>query len=176
MILSAQSIRRLCTPPHIYAFRPLVSPFSERTVIHGKTFGLSTAGYDVRVEFKVGNAHKFTAPVAASPGMQSYSHTFCLAATMERFQMPHDVMGVVHDKSSWARKGLTVQNTVIEPGWWGFLTLELIYHGEGELIVCAGDPIAQIVFHRLDEPTKQPYAGKYQNQPRGPQEAIEETS
>ncbi len=88
--------------------------------------------------------------------------------------MPDNVMGIVHDKSSWARKGLTVQNTVIEPGWAGFLTLELTYHGESELFVHYGDPIAQIVFHRLDEITEQPYIGKYQNQERGPQEAIEE--
>ena len=89
--------------------------------------------------------------------------------------MPNDVMGVVHDKSSWARRGLTVQNTVIEPGWRGYLTLELVYHGEGELILCYEDPIAQIVFHRLDEITDQPYTGKYQNQAYGPQEAREET-
>jgi len=81
---------------------------------------------------------------------------------------------VVHDKSSWIRKGLTLGNTVLEPGWRGYLTLELIYHGEGELIICEGDPIAQIAFEFLDAPTEQPYDGKYQNQERGPQPAREE--
>ena len=170
MILSAQAIRHYCQK-----FR-MISPFLERTVVNGKTFGLGAAGYDVRVEFEVGNIHKFTAPKAARPGMPAFQHTFCLAATLEWFHMPHNVMGVVHDKSSWARKGLTVQNTVIEPGWRGYLTLELIYHGEDELFVFAGDPIAQIVFHQLDRATDQPYQGKYQDQPRGPQEAIEEIS
>ena len=50
---------------------------------------------------------------------------FLLAATVERFQMPNDLMGIVHDKSTWARRGLVVQNTVIEPGWHGYLTIEV---------------------------------------------------
>ncbi len=163
MILSAQTIRHRCVNGS------MITPFHERTIINGKTFGLGAAGYDVRVEFKRGNIIRF-----AGSAYPEGTH-FMLASTMERFSMPHNVMGVVHDKSSWARKGLTVQNTVIEPGWRGFLTLELIYHGEHDLIVTAGDPIAQIVFHRLDDVTEQPYIGKYQNQERGPQEAIEET-
>ena len=142
--------------------RPLVSPFSERTVESGKTFGLSAAGYDVRVVVGLGNVLKL------SPG------GFVLAATMEHFCMPRDVIGMVHDKSSWARKGLAVQNTVIEPGWRGFLTLELTNHGEDDLFVVTGDPIAQIVFQFLDTPTEQPYTGKYQDQKYGPQPAIEE--
>jgi dCTP deaminase len=101
---------------------------------------------------------------------------FKLASTVEEFNIPDDVMGVVHDKSSWARKGLCVQNTVIEPGWRGFLTLELSYHGDKFLIVEKGDPIAQIIFHQLDEPTYEPYDGKYQDQASGPQQAIEESS
>jgi dCTP deaminase len=164
MILSAQTIRMLCNAGQ------LITPFSERTLVNGKTHGLSACGYDVRVEFAVGRVHRFH----DSKWCETAGNRFLLAATKERFIMPSNVMGVVHDKSSWARKGLTVQNTVIEPGWEGYLTLELIYHGVGELLVCDGDPIAQIVFHRLDQDTRQPYDGKYQDQPRGPQEAIEE--
>lgn len=85
--------------------------------------------------------------------------------------MPTDVIGVVHDKSSWARRGLAVQNTVIEPGWRGFLTLELTNHGTRKLHIPKGCPIAQIVFHRLDEPAARPYDGRYQDQPPGPQPA-----
>lgn len=168
MILSAQAIRRRCVGGD------LIRPFTERTVVNGKSFGLSSCGYDVRVEFAVGKMFEFSAPYQMTPHVWVPGRTFLLAATMERFVMPHDVMGVVHDKSSWARKGLTVQNTVIEPGWRGFLTLELVYHGTGELIVLAGDPIAQIVFHQLDDYTSQPYGGKYQDQARGPQDAIDE--
>jgi dCTP deaminase len=168
MILSAQTIRRFA------AMGFLIDPFHERTVVNGKTFGLSAAGYDVRVEFEMGNVHKFTAPTGYHDGFYFPGHTFVLASTIERFIMPNNIMGVVHDKSSWARKGLTVQNTVIEPGWQGHLTLELTYHGDDELYIMARDPIAQIVFHWLDAATEQPYQGKYQNQARGPQPAIEE--
>lgn len=173
MILSAQTIRRLA------GMGFLAQPFNERTVSNGKTFGLSACGYDVRVEFGAGQIRKFSAPEWERNPSYGHRHsrpgyTFLLASTVEEFNMPPNVMGVVHDKSSWARKGLTVQNTVIEPGWRGFLTLELVYHGTGELIVSAGDPIAQVVFHWLDAITDQPYEGKYQNQERGPQEAIDE--
>lgn len=85
--------------------------------------------------------------------------------------MPNDLLAVVHDKSTWIRRGLSVHNTVLEPGWRGYLTLELAYHGYGRLSVKAGDPIAQIVFHMLDFTTSQPYTGKYQDQPAGPQPA-----
>ena len=156
-ILSAQTIAARCQ-----GTSPMVFPFHERTVVKGKTFGLSAAGYDVRVVFGVGNI------VQLRPG------GFLLAATKERFIMPDNMIGMVHDKSSWARKGLAVQNTIIEPGWRGYLTLELTNHGNGPIIIEAGEPIAQIVFQFLDHATMYPYAGKYQDQNPGPQPAIEE--
>lgn len=172
MILSAQTIRKV---------RPL-TPLCERGTIRGRSFGLSSCGYDVRVSFTglAENTFKFSqpewTPTKALYGpvlkpVEGSGLTFMLAATMEHFDMPDDVVGFVHDKSSWARQGLAVQNTVIEPGWRGCLTLELTYHGNDELIICQGDPIAQIIFHRLDRPTDQPYDGKYQDQEAGPQEA-----
>jgi dCTP deaminase len=85
--------------------------------------------------------------------------------------MPTDVIGFVHDKSTLARFGIAVQNTVIEPGWTGILTIELTNHSDEFLWLTAGQPIAQIVFHELDAPTERPYSGKYQNQEAGPQAA-----
>jgi dCTP deaminase len=146
-VLSAQTLREI---------RP-VSPFSERTLDQrtGTTYGLSACGYDVRLDQTVDLA----------PG------EFALASTVEQFTMPSDVVGIVHDKSTWARRGLAVQNTVIEPGWCGYLTLELTNHSREHLHLPVGTPVAQIVFHRLDVETDQPYSGKYQNQERGPQSA-----
>lgn len=132
-----------------------VDPFCERTVLHGMSYGVGAAGYDVRV----------AESVLLLPG------AFALASTMERFEMPDDVLGIVHDKSSWARKGIAAQNTVIEPGWRGFLTLELTNHGNETILILGGSPIAQIIFHRLEEPADAPYSGKYQDQERGPQAA-----
>ncbi len=169
MILSAQTIRKL----------GIITPFNERQVVRGRSCGLSSCGYDVRVDLGAENLERVIMHPSAygvnmtpqGPHIKRVAgHTFRLAATMEHFKMPDNVMGVVHDKSSWARQGLAVQNTVIEPNWRGFLTLELTYHGEERLEIFDGDPIAQIIFHQLDEPTEQPYVGKYQNQEAGPQE------
>lgn len=81
--------------------------------------------------------------------------------------MPNHLVGVVHDKSTWARQGLSVFNTVIEPTWEGYLTLELVYHGNGELLIPAGVGIAQVLFYGLLQEAS--YAdGKYQNQPDEP--------
>lgn len=148
MILSGQSIRR----------RGIVTPFHERTVAHGMTFGLGPAGYDVRI----------SEAIYLVPGAWS------LASTIERFDMPADLLGRVADKSTWARRGLAVQNTIIEPGWRGYLTLELSNHSRQPLEVAGGMPIAQIIFDMLDESSERPYAGKYQDQRAGAVPAIAE--
>lgn len=114
---------------------------------HGVSYGLSEAGYDIRIKQAV-TLHPL--------------RRFRLASTVERFQMPHDCVAIVHDKSTWARRGLSVFNTVIEPGWTGWLTLELVYHGWGVLRIPAGAGIAQVLFHQIEELAS--YAGKYQNQ------------
>ena len=95
---------------------------------------------------------------------------FCIASAIEEFDMPSHLVGIVHDKSTWARQGLSVFNTVIEPGWKGWLTLELVYHGWKELVIPAGAGIAQVVFHETSFPAS--YEGKYQNQPDQPVRAI----
>jgi dCTP deaminase len=105
------------------------------------------------------------------PPSSNADQAFQLASTVEEFDMPETLMAIVHDKSTWARKGLAVQNTVIEPGWRGFLTLELTNHSNKVILVTKGTPIAQIVFHQLVEATEQPYEGRYQDQASGPQPA-----
>lgn len=148
MILPAQ---------HIRARKGMIEPFTERGVAYGMSYGLSAAGYDVRID----------------KGRTLRPGEFCLASTAERFVIPIDVLAKVADKSTWARRGLAVQNTIIEPGWNGWLTLELTNHGENILRIEDGSPVAQIIFHLLAEPTEQPYGNsKYQNQKRGPQGPI----
>lgn len=146
MILSGQSIKR----------RGIFTPFRTRTRAHGMTYGLGPAGYDVRV----------IETVCLPPGGAR------LTSTLEHIDMPHDLLGKVADKSTWARRFLAVQNTIIEPGWRGYLTLELSNHGADSLVVPAGAPIAQIILHLLDEPTEHPYDGKYQDQPAGAVNSI----
>ena len=98
------------------------------------------------------------------------SGRFILASAIEEFDMPPDLVGVVHDKSTWARQGLSVFNTVIEPGWKGFLTLELVFHGNREVVIHAGAGIAQVIFTSLAHDAC--YEGKYQNQSTDPTPSI----
>lgn len=138
------------------------------------SYGLGEAGYDIRIKQDVRFAYsEYHKAMRVSADMREYvSGRFTLASAIEEFQMPPHLMGIVHDKSTWARRGLSVFNTVIEPGWKGFLTLELVYHGNSELIIPAGSGIAQVVFHELACNSR--YNGKYQNQedqPVGPRKA-----
>lgn len=149
MICSAQTLR---------VIKP-VSPFEERTRYQGFTYGLGPAGYDLRI----------------AEDITILGGGFQLASSLEYFNMPTNILGVVHDKSTWARLGLCVQNTVIEPGWRGHLTLELTNHNIGEhtgIKLVRGTPICQVIFHILDRPTAMPYEGKYQDQKEGIQPAI----
>ena len=127
--------------------------------------GLSEAGYDITIKQDI----EFTQKGVTVDGIWSAGR-FALASTIEEFNMPRDLCGVVHDKSTWARMGLSVFNTVIEPGWKGFLTLELVYHGNGSLHIPAGAGIAQVLFHATANFAQ--YDGKYQNQADKPVEAI----
>lgn len=156
MILSGQTIRELCRGEfHPHFGEPMLSPFVERGVQNGRSFGLSIAGYDIRCK----------QDVSLWPG------DFELASSVEHFNIPNDVIFFVKDKSSWARQGLSVFNTVGEPGWKGYLTLELVNHGKQRLIIKEGDPIAQVIFQKLDQPAEKGYSGKYQNQEDRPVEA-----
>lgn len=133
------------------------------------SYGMSEAGYDIRVKQDIRFGRKFEGLKMAQVDDQLEVGWFALASAIEEFQMPDNLVGIVHDKSTWARRGLSVFNTVIEPGWKGFLTLELVYHGQTELIIPAGSGIAQVVFH--ETACTSSYTGKYQNQEDRPVEA-----
>lgn len=158
---------------------PITDMLTEKHKANGVSHGLSEVGYDIRIKqdivFFPPTYHAMTgAPIKGPCHTVDYAFekpgNFCLASSMEEFKMPDHMMGVVHDKSSWARKGLSVFNTVIEPGWRGFLTLELVYHGREPLVIPAGSGIAQVVFSQISVPAR--YDGKYQDQADQPVEAI----
>jgi len=139
---------------------------------HGVSWGLSEAGYDIRIKqdihFKPNPFFQMGMDCSVN-SIVTRNSKFTLASAIEEFDMPDCLVGIVHDKSTWARKGLSVFNTVIEPGWKGFLTLELVYHGNTELIIPAGSGIAQVIFHRISNKVK--YQGRYQNQSDEPTSA-----
>ena len=159
-VLSYQSIKKA----------DILRPFYERTMYESTnlSYGCGAASYDIRL----------------AENIHLYEGSITLASAIEHFTMPNNVCGVVHDKSSLVRAGISLHNTFIDPGWRGYLTLEISYHqvsslpkitnrsvihGSINLELTAGTPIAQIVFHYLDEPTEQPYSGQYQDQKTGAQ-------
>ena len=165
--------------------KPIKNMLPHKVYENGVSHGLSEAGYDIRIRQEV----NFTRDLFIRRSVELVSHPvdepfdeltppvivrtrgkFVLASSMEEFQMPLWLMGEVKDKSSWARQGLSVFNTVIEPGWKGFLTLELVYHHWKDLHIPAGAGIAQVIFSQVREPTE--YTGRYQYQPNRPTPAI----
>lgn len=160
MILSAQSIRERVHwgQPYPLLIEPFVENGEEVFFRKSLSYGLGPAGYDIRIG-------QMEREGRLQPG------EFRLVSALERIELPPDLLGLIKDKSTLARMGLAVQNTVIEPGWGGFLTLELSNHGPGSIALMPGMPIAQVIFHLLDQPTILPYHGKYQDQgpaPEGP--------
>lgn len=136
----------------------------------GMSYGLSSCGYDIRV----GKLDRWR-DLAKTESFQSWNTEpgeFLMCSSLEYFELPYDIVGIVHDKSTLARKGLALQNTVLEPGWRGWITLEVSNHGPSVVRIQVGQPIAQVVFHKLDEPTELPYIGKYQDQAGEPVHAI----
>lgn len=155
----------------LYLAAPIKDMLPTKERMFGVSHGLGEAGYDIRlrqtIEFRRNDDPRIGARVYVdndcTPG------NFCIASAIEEFDMPDNLVGIVHDKSTWARRGLSVFNTVIEPGFRGGLTLELVYHGSDFLLIPAGAGIAQVIFHRIAESAS--YDGKYQNQSTDPVEA-----
>jgi dCTP deaminase len=162
--------------PQLLAASPIIAMAAEKKRIGGVSYGMAEVGYDIRLKQDVyfwaaGEEGGPEITVAAPNGDQTfYNGNFCLASALEEFTMPIDLCGIVHDKSTWARQGLSVFNTVIEPGWRGFLTMELVFHGGKDLHLPAGTGIAQVIFHSIAVPAT--YVGKYQDQANEPVQSV----
>jgi dCTP deaminase len=159
----------------------MIEPFSEKQVREGViSYGLSSYGYDVRIadEFKVFTNinHTIVDPKDFDPrsfvdlkGEQCIipPNSFALARTVERFKVPRDVIVVTVGKSTYARCGIIVNVTPLEPEWEGIVTLEVSNTTPLPARIYAGEGIAQMLFFESDEPCETSYAdkkGKYQAQ------------
>ena len=149
MILSYQTIKQLCYE------KGLVSPWEERTIFQGMSYGLGSASYDFRI----------------AQNLYLEPNIMTLCSTIEQVNIPDWIAARVCDKSSWARRGVVVQNTHFDPGFRGYPTIELTNHTKYPIHIEKGAPICQFVFHRLDFSTTKPYSGKYQGQLAAPTEA-----
>ena len=97
---------------------------------------------------------------------------FVLGSTLERVALPDDLVARLEGKSSLGRLGLLIHSTAgyVDPGWDGYLTLELSNVANLPITLYPGMKIGQISFFRLTTPADTPYGAagnKYQGQ-RGP--------
>jgi dCTP deaminase len=87
---------------------------------------------------------------------------FALGCTREVVTMPNDLMAFVQLRSTWARRGFSLPPTVIDAGFSGQITLEIISYVEAHEVP-VGQRFAHLIFAKLCSPSE-PYAGKYQGQ------------
>lgn len=142
--------------------------------------GLSSAGYDFTLDYTFANvvvelgqgAIDAKKPVLDRPPcmtsrFQLPAGAMILGQTVETFDMPEDVLGLVFTRSTLARVGNFLNVTPIEPGWRGQITLEISNIGSDPVWIYPGEGIGQIIFMWIDSRPERTYAdkgGKYQNQ------------
>ncbi len=159
----------------------MIEPFVESQVRQGViSYGLSSYGYDIRVadEFKIfTNVYSTVVdPKQFDPkSMVDFKgdvcvippNSFALARTVEYFRVPRNVLCVCLGKSTYARCGIIVNITPFEPGWEGYVTLEISNTTPLPAKIYANEGIAQVLFFEADEPCEISYderKGKYQGQ------------
>ena len=159
----------------------MIRPFVSKQVRKGKiSFGLSSYGYDARVsnEFKI-----FTNVNSEIVDPKNFKPTnfvtkniseciippnsFVLARTVEKFKIPNDVIVICLGKSTYARCGIIVNVTPLEPGWEGYVTLEFSNTTPLPAKIYANEGVAQFIFLKGNEKPEVTYAdrkGKYMGQ------------
>ncbi len=163
----------------------MIAPFEPDQVrtVDGRraiSFGTRSYGYDARCspEFKLfTNVHTaIVDPKRFDP--KSYvdingseciipPNGFALARTVEYFKIPRDVLVICLGKSTYARCGIIVNVTPLEPEWEGHVTLEFSNTTSLPAKIYANEGVAQMLFFQSDTPCSTSYAdrgGKYQGQ------------
>ena len=164
------------------ALEGMISPFEENQVRKGKiSYGLSSFGYDARVsdEFKIFtniNGSEIVDPKNFKPTnfvTKKVSeciippNSFVLASTVEYFKIPKDILVICLGKSTYARCGIIVNVTPLEPGWEGNVTLEFSNTTPLPAKIYANEGVAQFVFLKGNEKPEVSYSdrkGKYMGQ------------
>jgi len=163
----------------------MISPFEAGQVREGEngrmiSYGTSSYGYDVRCssEFKI-----FTNINSAIVDPKNFDegsfvdvdsdvciippNSFALARTVEKFKIPRNVLTICLGKSTYARCGIIVNVTPLEPEWEGYVTLEFSNTTTLPAKIYANEGVAQMLFFESDEVCETSYAdrgGKYQGQ------------
>jgi dCTP deaminase len=163
--------------------KKMIEPFSAAQVRQAEqgqsiiSYGLSSYGYDLRVadEFKVFTNVFNTVVDPKDFDEKSFVHlktdvcivppnSFALARSMEYFRIPRDVITICLGKSTYARCGIIVNVTPLEPEWEGYLTLEISNTTPLPAKIYANEGLAQLMFFGGNEVCEVSYAdrlGKY---------------
>lgn len=164
----------------------MIKPFTQEQVRYKEddekiiSYGLSSYGYDTRVadEFKIfTNVHSTTVDPKDFDEKSFVNvkndicvippNSFVLGRTVEYFKIPRDVLVICVGKSTYARCGIIVNVTPLEPEWEGHVTLEFSNTTPLPAKIYAGEGACQFIFFKGNEICKTSYAdrkGKYQAQ------------
>lgn len=159
----------------------MITPFVEGQVRQGViSYGLTSYGYDMRIadDFKV-FTNVFNTLVdpknfdprsfvdIQAPYIDIPPNSFALGRSVEHFIIPRQVLTLCIGKSTYARCGLILNLTPLEPGWQGYVTIEISNTTPLPARIYANEGIGQVVFFESDEECEVSYAdkrGKYQGQ------------
>lgn len=145
------------------------------------SYGCSSFGYDMRVStsFKIftnvqtvmvdpkAMDEKAFVSKTTSDHIMIPPNSFALAVSIEKFKIPKNVLCIVLGKSTYARCGIIINVTPLEPGWEGHVTLEISNTTPLPAKIYANEGIAQVLFFESDTECETNYAdraGKYMNQ------------
>jgi dCTP deaminase len=159
----------------------MIKPFCPQLITKEKiSYGLSSYGYDIRIDhqFKIFTNIDSTIVDPKNFDPKSFRdihsevciippNSFILGKTVEYFKIPRDVISLCIGKSTYARCGIIVNVTPLEPEWEGYLTLEISNTTPLPAKIYAGEGIAQLLFFKADEECKVSYVdrkGKYNKQ------------
>ncbi|MFH1538310.1 MAG: dCTP deaminase [bacterium] len=157
----------------------MIEPFEPGQVSGGVvSFGTSSYGYDLRIadEFQLPEASDGVEidPKTAAPMREEKCDSivlrpgaYLLARSLEYFRIPRGVLALCFGKSTYARCGVVVNITPLEPEWEGFITIAINNCGAAPVRLHSNEGIAQVVFIAAEEACETSYAdrkGKYQRQ------------
>lgn len=162
------------------ALNGMIRPFEPGLVREGIiSYGVSSYGYDIRVgrDFKIFKASpgalidpknfgsEFMEEATDMDSCIIPPNSFALAKSVEYFNIPRDVLALCIGKSTYARAGINVNITPLEPEWCGQLTIEIANSTPVPVRIYSEEGIAQLIFLKAEEECETSYCdrgGKYQ--------------